>query len=60
MNKVITYIKESFDEVVHKVTWPTFLEAQKSAVLVLVSSVIFALVVALIDTGVDNVLSFLY
>jgi preprotein translocase subunit SecE len=60
MNKLINYIKDSFDEVVNKVSWPTYAELQKSTVLVLVASVVFALVVAVIDTSFDKLLGFLY
>ena len=60
MNKLINYIKESFDEVVNKVSWPSYSELQKSTVLVLVASVVFALVVALVDTSFDKLLGFLY
>lgn len=58
---MFSYIKESFDEVINKVSWPTFAELQKSAVLVLVASVVFALVVAIIDTTFDEILGgFIY
>ena len=60
MNKLINYVKESFDEVVNKVSWPPYAELQKSTVLVLVASVVFALVVAVIDTSFDKLLGFLY
>lgn len=49
MKKVVNYIKGSFDEVIHKVSWPKLGELQNTTVLVLVASVIFALVVLGID-----------
>lgn len=49
MAKVTQFIKESYQEMVHRVTWPTFGELQSSAVLVLIASLIFALVVYLMD-----------
>lgn len=49
MRKLITYIKDSFDEVIHKVTWPKFGEVQSTAVLVLVSTLVFTVLVAAID-----------
>ena len=44
-----TYIQETVHELVHKVSWPTQKELQSSAIIVLVTSVIFALVVFLMD-----------
>ena len=35
MKKVIAYIKESYDELVHKVSWPTYSELANSAVVVI-------------------------
>ena len=49
MKKVITYLKESYDELVHKVTWPTYSELSSSAVAVLYASLIIALIIFAID-----------
>jgi preprotein translocase subunit SecE len=49
MEKLTTYFKESWDEIMNKVTWSKFSELQGSAVLVLVASTIFALVIGAID-----------
>lgn len=49
MEKLTTYITESWDEIKNKVTWSKFSELQSSAVLVLVASMIFALVIGLVD-----------
>lgn len=40
---------ETYHEMVHKVSWPTWKELQSSAILVLVASVIIALIVFLMD-----------
>jgi preprotein translocase subunit SecE len=42
-------VKESYDELVHKVSWPSFKELQSSAVVVAVAALILALVVFLMD-----------
>ena len=60
MNKVISFIQESYDEMVNKVTWPKFKELQGSAVLVLIASLIFALFVGLIDLGFKNGMDLIY
>jgi preprotein translocase subunit SecE len=49
MQKVRSYIVESFDEVKNKVTWSKYSELQSSAILVLVASAIFALIIGGLD-----------
>ena len=49
MEKLRTYITESWDEIRNKVTWSKYTELQGSAILVLVASTIFALVIGAID-----------
>jgi preprotein translocase subunit SecE len=49
MQKVKTYFLESWEELKNKVTWSTFKELQSSAILVLVASTIFALVIGAMD-----------
>lgn len=49
MAGIRSYIEETVNELVHKVSWPTQKELQSSAIIVLVTSVIFALVVFLMD-----------
>ena len=48
--KVTNYCKESYDELVHKVSWPTRKELLNSAVVVLYASLFIALVVFLMDS----------
>lgn len=38
---MFNYVKESYNELVHKVTWPTFAQLQNSTVVVMVASLIF-------------------
>ena len=54
MKKVIAYIKESYDELVHKVSWPTYSELTNSAVVVLYASLLIALVVFAMDFCFQN------
>ncbi len=58
--KVGTYFKESYNELMHKVTWPTWQELQASATLVLVTSVILALVIWVIDFFFDKIMGIVY
>ena len=55
-SKVVEYFKESYDELMHKVSWPTWSELQGSAIVVSIASLIIALVVFLIDEVFQNVL----
>jgi preprotein translocase subunit SecE len=54
------YFQESFTELVHKVTWPTFSELQNSAVLVMVAALIFAVMVAGMDFIFSRAMQFIY
>lgn len=49
MAKFKTYIEESVNELVHKVSWPTWEELQESSVIVMIASIIIALVIFLMD-----------
>lgn len=60
MEKLKAYIIESVDEIRNKVSWPKFSELQSSAILVLVASFIFALVIGFIDLGFKNALAWFY
>ncbi|MDZ7634645.1 MAG: preprotein translocase subunit SecE [Bacteroidales bacterium] len=60
MMKIATYFKESYNELMHKVTWPTWSELQGSATLVLVTSVILALVIWAMDFIFDSAMGLLY
>ncbi|MEG1464135.1 MAG: preprotein translocase subunit SecE [Mucinivorans sp.] len=55
-----TYVKEAYKELVDKVTWPTWKSLQSSAILVMVASVIFAVVVLMMDFTFENVMKSIY
>lgn len=50
----------SYDELVHKVTWPTWEELRSSTIIVLVATIIFAIAIYLMDLGFQNILEFIY
>ena len=60
MAGIVQFIKESYEEMTQKVTWPTWGELQNSAVLVLIASFIIALVVFAMDKGSTFVLDTFY
>lgn len=55
-NKIVNYVKESYDELMHKVSWPTWAELQGSSIVVSVASLIIAVVVFSMDEVFRNVL----
>ena len=60
MAKFGTYIQEAYDELVHKVTWPSWEELQQTTIIVLVSLIITTLVIFGMDFMGENVLKFIY
>ncbi|MCD6178539.1 MAG: preprotein translocase subunit SecE [Bacteroidales bacterium] len=57
---IVKYSKESYDELINKVSWPTWNELQNSAIVVSIASLIIALVVFLMDISFRNVLDAFY
>lgn len=49
MASAVTYIKEAYNELIHKVTWPEWKMLQQSSVLVFIASLIISLIVAAMD-----------
>ena len=60
MKKIRAYFSETYDELVHKVHWPTWSELQNSAVVVSIASLIIALVVYLMDISFSSILKQFY
>ena len=60
MNKITTYFRESYKELVEKVTWPTWVQLQQSTVIVLVATILITLVVWVMDVISSSVLHFTY
>ncbi|MEY2971998.1 MAG: preprotein translocase subunit SecE [Schleiferiaceae bacterium] len=60
MEALRSYLRESWEEFAHRTTWPTWLNLQRSTVVVIVASLVFALVVFAMDKGLSTVLDFVY
>jgi preprotein translocase subunit SecE len=60
MQKIKVYLKEVYNELIHKVTWPTWSELQNSAVVVMVASLIIALIIYIMDVSFTKVMEFVY
>ena len=57
---MFNYVKESYNELANKVTWPTFPQLQSSTIVVMVASVIFAIVVLAMDLTFENLMAVIY
>ena len=53
-------VKESYNEMVHKVSWPSRKELAQSSVIVLIASIILALIVWLMDWCFESIMTFIY
>lgn len=60
MQKVKAYILDSYNELLNKVSWPTWPELQSSSLVVLVASLIIGLVVFGMDTVFQFIMNLLY
>ena len=58
--KFVESVKESYNEMVHKVSWPTRKELAQSSVIVLIASIILALIVWLMDWCFESIMTFVY
>lgn len=58
--KIKTYLSATYDELVNKVSWPTWTELQNSAVIVMVATFIIAFLVFIMDISLKNVMELIY
>ncbi len=60
MERLKLYVIESYNELVNKVTWPTWSNLQSSTIVVLVASILLALVIFLMDVVSNGILDRIY
>ncbi len=60
MNNLIGFIRESYNELRYKVSWPKYSELQSSSLLVLIASLIFALLIGVMDVTFDTIMGWFY
>jgi preprotein translocase subunit SecE len=60
MKKLELYLKDSYNELVEKVTWPTWEQLQQSTMIVLVSTLLITAIVGLMDLSSNSILKFVY
>ena len=60
MSKIGLYIKDAFNELVNKVSWPTWSELQNSSIVVAIATVIIALIIYFMDSIFSNLMDIFY
>ena len=60
MDKIGLYLRESYNELVHNVTWPSYSTLQTNTILVLIGSAIFALLILAMDFVWKNLVEIIY
>jgi preprotein translocase subunit SecE len=60
MNKVATYFRESYRELMEKVTWPNWAQLQQSTMIVLVATLVITGVVWAMDLISQSGLKLIY
>ncbi len=60
MSKIGNYVQEAYDELVHKVSWPSWEELQQTTIIVLISLIIITLIIFGMDIVSERVLSVIY
>lgn len=58
--KVKAYFTDVYNELVHKVSWPSWSELQSSATIVMIASVIIAVGIFVMDFVFRHVMDFIY
>lgn len=58
--KWTNYFNESYNELVNKVSWPTWSELRNSAIVVMVASFIIALLIFVIDSSFRGAMKLIY
>lgn len=57
---ILTNIRDAYDELRYKTSWPTGSQLIKSALIVMVASVIIALIILIMDQVIDKLVHLLY
>ena len=60
MNKFTAYLKDSYKELVQKVTWPGWDQLQQSTMIVLGATLLITFVVWVMDFVANNSMKFIY
>ncbi|MBM3443335.1 MAG: preprotein translocase subunit SecE [Bacteroidetes bacterium] len=60
MNKLQSYFRHSYEELMEKVSWPSWLQLQQSTMIVLVATLVITGLVWVMDLGGSTVFKFIY
>jgi preprotein translocase subunit SecE len=60
MSKFGTYIQESYDELIHKVSWPSWNELQQTTLIVIVALIITTGVILGMDAASKAIMDTVY
>lgn len=61
MDSITLYLKESYYELVNKVTWPSFTSLQQNTVAVIIGTIIFTAIIAVLGAISSKILvDFIY
>ena len=60
MFKIATYFKESYKELMEKVTWPTWSQLQQSTMIVIVATIVITAIIWFMDLLTNGGLKFIY
>jgi preprotein translocase subunit SecE len=58
--KLKAYFTESYNELIHKVSWPTWAELQDSSIVVMIASLIIAFIVFAMDFSFQHLMQAIY
>jgi preprotein translocase subunit SecE len=60
MTKLFNYFEQAYDELIHKVNWPTWSELQQSTLITLVSIILLTALIFLMDGSSEIVFENFY
>lgn len=60
MSKFSKYVQESYDELIHKVTWPSWNELQQSTVIVIVALIVITLILLGMNGAAEFIMKLIY
>ena len=60
MKKIKNYFVDTYNELVHKVSWPSWSDLQNSAIIVMIASLIIALIIYAMDSSFSQLMKFIY
>lgn len=60
MSNFSTYVKDSYEELVHRVSWPKWESLQQSTMIVIGATIIITLIIAAMDFISNNLMKLIY